>query len=226
MTAAIHETQSSEYTTPKSFCFSYLELSPSYLKVVLKLSLNCLRVLSQGCLQVVSKWSSSCLKSVPKLPKSCLKVVAQRCVQVVLKLCLSCSKWCASDDSHDRDDHHDHPDDQHGEILGAGGLWPANREIPPFPPQEPGSNHHHHKRYHHNHVRIHGVFFISWQSFQCYLHKVFSVCFDFDQCYQSFLVVFFWCWAFFILREEWRYQIGWIFGKNLNSPWPPLIFGK
>ena len=151
MTAAIHVTQSSEYTTPKSFCFSYLELSPSYLKVVLKLSLNCLRVLSQGCLQVVSKWSSSCLKSVPKLPKSCLKVVAQRCVQVVLKLCLSCSKWCASDDSHDRDDHHDHPDDQHGEILGAGGLWPANREIPPFPPQEPGSNHHHHRRYHHNH---------------------------------------------------------------------------
>ena len=122
MTAAIHETQSSECTTPKSFCFSYLELSPSYLKVVLKLSLNCLRVLSQGCLQVVSKWSSSCLKSVPKLPKSCLKVVAQRCVQVVLKLCLSCSKWCASDDSHDSHDHHDHPDDQHGEILGAGGL--------------------------------------------------------------------------------------------------------
>ena len=69
-------------------------------------------------------------------------------------------------------------------------------------------------------------FFISWQLFQCYLHKVFSVWFDFDQCYQSFLVVFFWCWALFILREEWRYQIGWFFGKIQNSPWPPLIFGK
>ena len=86
MTAAIHETQSSEYTTPKSFCFSYLELSPSYLKVVLKLSLNCLRVLSQGCLQVVSKWSSSCLKSVPKLPKSCCTKMCPSCLKVMSKL--------------------------------------------------------------------------------------------------------------------------------------------